>query len=249
MALGTESIWLRAYPTAAPPRTRLLCLPHAGGSASFFHSWGNALGDDVEVVAVRYPGRQERIAEEPVDDIELLADSISAELVPCLDTPLALFGHSMGASLAYEIALRLEARHGVVPAALMVSCRKAPHLLTPRTAALTDDGLIDEVRRLGGTDSALLAEPELRELILPAIRADFSAVARYAARPGVPVGCPVIGYVGDSDPDVGPEAVRAWGRVAPRGFDLKVLAGGHFYLVDRRAELIADIRARLARNP
>ncbi|WUS99992.1 alpha/beta fold hydrolase [Streptomyces sp. NBC_00708] len=249
MALGTESIWLRAHPTGTPPRTRLLCLPHAGGSAGFFHSWGNALGDDVEVVAVRYPGRQERIAEEPVDDIELLADSISAELAPLLDTPLALFGHSMGASLAYEIALRLEARYGVVPAALMVSCRKAPHLLTPRTAALSDDGLIDEVRRLGGTDSALLAEPELRELILPAIRADFSAVARYAARPGVPVGCPVTGYVGDSDPDVGPEAVRAWRRVAPRGFDLKVLAGGHFYLVDRRAELLADIRARLARNP
>ncbi|MEU6231571.1 thioesterase domain-containing protein [Kitasatospora sp. NPDC047058] len=248
MALGTESIWLRRYPTVTTPRLRLLCLPHAGGAAGFFHSWGNAFGEDVEVLAVRYPGRQERIAEDPWTALEDLADAIADELPPYLDTPLAVFGHSMGATLGYEITLRLAQRYHAAPALLMVSCRKAPHLLTPRTAAFgTDEELLAEVDKLGGTDSALLADADLRDLVLPALRADFRAVARYTARPGVPLPCPVVGYVGDRDPDVGPDEVAGWARTAPLGFELKVLPGDHFYLVGQRDALIADIRARLSR--
>ncbi|MFD7257533.1 thioesterase II family protein [Streptomyces sp. NPDC059874] len=247
MPLGTQSIWLRRYPTAETPRLRLLCLPHAGGSAGFFHSWGHAFGDDVEVLAVRYPGRQERIAEEPFAELEELAAAISGELDPYLDVPLAVFGHSMGATVGYEITLRLAERHGTAPALLMLSGRKAPHLLTPRAAAFGSDAdLVEEVKRLGGTDAALLDDADLRELVLPAIRADFTAVARYAPRPGVPLPCPVVGYVGDSDPGVAAHEVAAWADLAPRGFALRVLPGGHFYLVDRKAELVGDIRARLA---
>ncbi|MGV4987379.1 thioesterase II family protein [Streptomyces sp. NRAIS4] len=247
MALGTESIWLRRHATAAPPRLRLLCLPHAGGSAGFFHDWGHAFGDDVEVLAARYPGRQERIAEEPCGSVEELAEALADELTPLLDTPLAVFGHSMGGSVGYELALRLQARHQVAPALLMVSCRKPPHLLTPRTAVLADDtALMAEVRRLGGTDAALLADPDLRELVLPAIRADFAAVAHYTARPGIPLDCPVAGYLGAGDPDITADDMAGWAAVAPRGFGLTVLPGGHFYPVAQRDALVADIRARLA---
>ncbi|MBM7054396.1 MULTISPECIES: alpha/beta fold hydrolase [Streptomyces] len=246
MAVGTDSIWLRRYVTPDRPRLRLVCLPHAGGSAAFFHSWGHAFGSDVEVMAVRYPGRQERIAEELYTEMEPLADAVTEELLPYTGVPLVLFGHSMGASLGYEVALRLQQRHGVRAAALLVSCRKAPHLLTPRGGFADDDALVAEVRRLGGTDTRLLDDPDLRELVLPAIRADFSIVSRYAARPGTPLACPVVGYVGDSDPDVGIDGVRGWARVATGGFALKVLPGGHFYLVDQRDGLVADIRARLA---
>ncbi|MEU9031001.1 alpha/beta fold hydrolase [Streptomyces sp. NPDC048383] len=247
MPLGTHSTWLRRFTTAGPPRLRLVCLPHAGGSASFFHDWGHAFGDDVEVLAVRYPGRQERVCEEPWTSLEDLAGAITGELEPYLDAPLALFGHSMGATLAYEITLRLRERFSVAPELLMVSCRKAPHLLTPRTAAFdTDAELIEQVKELGGTDSALLDDEDLRELVLPAIRADFTAVAGYAARPGVQLPCPVVGYVGDSDRGVGAHEVAAWSDIAPHGFDLRVLPGGHFYLVDGREQLVGDIRARLA---
>ncbi|MGW3957045.1 thioesterase II family protein [Streptomyces sp. NPDC004752] len=263
MASATASSWLRRYAGPVPPRVRLLCLPHAGGSATFFHSWGRALGDDVEVLTVRYPGRQERIAETPLTSIEELADRLVAELPPYLDAPLALFGHSMGASVAYETAHRLAAHHGTAAAALlMVSCRKPPHLVSPRGRWLrgtpdgrvptgsrpgTDAELIAEVRRLGGTDAALLDNADLRELLLPAIRADFEAVDRYTARPGVPLGCPVVGYLGAADPGLTREDIAAWSSVAPKGFDVRVLPGGHFYLTDQRDALLADIRARLER--
>ncbi|MGH4032655.1 thioesterase II family protein [Actinomycetota bacterium Odt1-20B] len=247
MALSTESSWLHRHPTKAPPRLRLLCLPHAGGSASFFHGWGGAVGDDVELLAARYPGRQERIAEDPLDSLEALADALADELGPQLDLPLAVFGHSMGASVGYELTLRLKERYGTGPEVLMVSGRKPPHLLTPRAAAFGGDAaLIAQVRRLGGTDARLLDDPALRELVLPAIRADFAAVARYPARPGVPLDCPVVAYLGADDPDISTAEIWDWERLAPKGFGLRVMSGGHFYLVDRREELLLDIRSRLA---
>lgn len=246
MALNHDSHWLRRYVNTTPPGLRLLCLPHAGGSATFYHRWGHAFGEDVEVMVARYPGRQERILDEPLADMGALADALTEELLPLLDTPLVIFGHSMGASLGYEITLRLQERGAVPPVLLMVSGRKAPHLLTPRVVDLDDDeALIAEVLMLGGTDSALLEDPRLRELVLPAIRADFGIVARYPARPGVQLRCPVVAYVGAEDPVVDVESVRGWEQLAPAGFDLRVMEGGHFYLAERATEVISDVGHRL----
>ncbi|MEU4213025.1 alpha/beta fold hydrolase [Streptomyces sp. NPDC026206] len=239
MTVGIDSRWFRRYGAAAGLRRRLLVLPHAGGSASFFHAWGSAFSSDTEVLVARYPGRQDRLDESGAGSMEALADEVTAALLPFLDVPLEIFGHSMGASLGYELALRLESRHLVVPRALHVSSRKAPHRLTPRPLHLAgDDALIAEVRRLGGTDSALLDDPDLRELVLPALRADFTIVGTYGPRRPVPVGCPVHAYVGDTDPAITEDDMAAWSDVAPRGFTLRVLPGGHFYLVEQRDELI-----------
>ncbi len=243
----TESIWFRRYATTGPPRKRLLVLPHAGGAASFFHSWGHAFGDDVEVLVVRYPGRQERIAEPCIDAMDPLAEAITTELLPYLDVPLAIFGHSMGATVAYEVALRLERQHGVIPAGLFVSCQKPPHRQKPRTIHLDgDEGVLAEIRRLGGTDSALLEDPDLRELILPAVRADFTVVGTYGPRPAHPLRCRVVGYVGDRDPGVTASEMEAWAAVAPAGSEVHVLPGGHFYLNAERDRLIRDLTARMA---
>ncbi|GAA1921556.1 alpha/beta fold hydrolase [Streptomyces sodiiphilus] len=242
-----DSRWFRRYRTQGPPGVRLVVLPHAGGSAAFYHSWGGAFGPDTEVLVARYPGRQERLAEPCVEAMEPLADQVTDALLPFADVPLALFGHSMGASLAHEVALRLEHRHRIRPACLHVSARSAPHRLTPGRARLeTDEELAAEVRRLGGTDTALLADPELRELVLPALRADFRVVAGYPPRPPVPVGCPVTAHTGDADPAAPVADVEEWRRAAPAGFALHVYPGGHFYLLDHHTRLVADLTNALA---
>ncbi|WP_031076430.1 thioesterase II family protein [Streptomyces sp. NRRL WC-3742] len=247
IAAGVDSAWFRRYPApAGRTERRLVCLPHAGGAAGLFHLWGGQLGPGVEVLAARYPGRQERIAEPCLDSMPRLADAVTAALLPHLDRPLALFGHSMGASLAYEVALRLEHLHGVRPHALFVSARRAPHRVRPKEAYLGGDrAIVEEVRRLGGTDVGLLDDPDLYELVMPAIRADFRIVGTYRPQPGHPVHCPVVGYVGDGDPEVSAADLREWAEVTTGGFDLAVLPGDHFYLNRQRDALVRDLAARL----
>ncbi|MEV7184271.1 alpha/beta fold hydrolase [Kitasatospora sp. NPDC093102] len=240
--------WFRRHPAPdGRPARRLVCLPHAGGSAGLFHPWAGRLGPGVELLAARYPGRQERIAEPCAQSMPELADALTAALLPELDLPIALFGHSMGASLAYEVALRLERLHGVRPYGLYVSARRAPHLVRPKPVYLGGDrAIVEEVRRLGGTDAELLADPDLYELVMPAIRADFRIVGTYHPQPGHPVHCPVAGYLGDGDPEVGPEDLRGWSEVTAGGFELVVLPGDHFYLNWQRDALVRDLAARLA---
>ncbi|MER5387223.1 alpha/beta fold hydrolase, partial [Streptomyces sp. NPDC002688] len=125
-----RSTWFRGYAAAPQGVPRLLCLPHAGGSASFYHPLARRLGADVETLAVQYPGRQDRRTEEPVTDIGRLAGHVVAALDAEDDRPLALFGHSMGAVVAFETARQLSAA-GRPPAVLIVSGRRAPSRQVP----------------------------------------------------------------------------------------------------------------------
>lgn len=241
--------WLRRYHPADSAPTRLVCFPHAGGSATYYFPVSRALSPAVDVLAVQYPGRQDRRTEAPVDDISKLADILAEELRPSTDRPLALFGHSLGATLAYEVALRLEAE-GVEPVMLFASGRRAPSCHRDNDAVyLSDDEtLLGTIKALSGTSPELLEDDELLRSLLPAIRADYKAAETYRKRPGTPLlRCPVTVLTGDVDPEVTRAEADAWEGHTSGDFTLHEYSGGHFYLNEHAPSVISRIREVLVR--
>jgi pyochelin biosynthesis protein PchC len=240
--------WLRWYRKVAEPRLRLVCFPHAGGAASMFRDWPRWLPDDIEVIGVCYPGRQDRVLEPCIDEMGALTTAVADVLQCYAGGRLALFGHSMGASVAYEVALRLQQRTGSPSAWLFVSGQRPPHRVAPKNVHLSgDDAIVAEVRRLGDPDAdTVLDDPDLRDLVLPAIRADFRLIGTYFPRPASPLATPVTAYVGDSDEEVPVESLREWAATTATGrFDHRVYPGGHFYLLADPEALVRDLAGHL----
>jgi pyochelin biosynthetic protein PchC len=238
--------WVRRFHPVAEPAIRLVCFPHAGGSASAYFQLSRSLTPAIEVLAVQYPGRQERRGEPGIGDIRVLADRITAALAPWTQQPYALFGHSMGAIVAFEVTRRLEAAAGGRPRHLFVSGRRAPTLQRSRGVHLRDDaGVVRELRELGGTDPRFLRDTELLATILPATRSDYRAIETYEYAGGPPVACPVTAMVGENDPESTLAETTAWSAHCGGGFDLRVFPGGHFYIEASRAAVVDTITAAL----
>ena len=239
--------WLRCLSPRPLAGVRLVCFPHAGGTAAFFGPWQRGAPDRLEVHAVQYPGRADRLREPPIDDALTLASQAAAAAAPLFDRPVAFFGHSMGGIIAFEAARLLSAR-GLPPCHLFVSASRPPssaHRDEQELSALDDDRLVAALGRIGGSDPRLLAMPEMRELILPAIRADFRLVERYAAAPGGMLGCPVTAYSATDDRIAPPPVMAGWSRVSTGPMAQRTFAGGHFYLQADPQQLLADVSARL----
>ncbi|MEE1753767.1 thioesterase II family protein [Streptomyces sp. SP18CS02] len=236
--------WIRRFhPSDAP--VRLVCFPHAGGAATYYHPMSMRMSAEMEVLAVQYPGRQDRRTEPCVGDMSKLADLVVEEIRPWTDRPLAFFGHSMGAVLGYEVARRLE-RDGVRLLTFFASGRRAPSCVRAEDVHLRDDaGLITEVKKLNGTDDRLLDEPEVVEMLLPALRSDYQAVETYRYEPGPALGCPVVVLTGDRDPQVTAEEARAWREHTDGSFDLRTYPGGHFYLNAHAPSVMETVAAQL----
>jgi surfactin synthase thioesterase subunit len=236
-------LWVRRFHPADGAATQLLCLSHAGGAASYFFGVSRALSPEIDVLAAQYPGRQDRLREPCVSSVHELADRLVAALLPLTGRPITLFGHSLGATLGFEVALRLE-RAGVTPTALFASGRPAPHRCRREWTHLRDDaGLIAATKELGGTDSSLLDDEDVLRMVLPAIRGDYTAVETYTYEPGPRLSCPIIALVSDNDPKVSVEEADAWREHTDGEFDIAVFPGGHFYLNDCVPQILDRIRA------
>ncbi|WP_328505372.1 thioesterase II family protein [Streptomyces sp. NBC_00391] len=238
--------WIRRYRPAPEAAVRLLCLPHAGGSASYYHPMAQALAPAADVLAAQYPGRQDRYAEPPAESIRELVERIVEAVVGDDDRPLALFGHSMGAVVAYETALTLAAG-GRAPVRLFVSGRRAPstHHVGRKLHECGDAELLRAVRRLGGTDGQVFEDEELLQLVLPALRGDYRALETYEPRPGDRLTCPVTVLTGDDDPVTTVAEARAWTDHTDGPTELCVFPGGHFYLNHRPQEVVDVVRRHL----
>ncbi|WP_432137806.1 MULTISPECIES: thioesterase II family protein [unclassified Streptomyces] len=240
-----EERWIRRFHDDDGCATKLVCFPHAGGWASAYGGWPARLPSDVGVLAVRYPGREDRLGDPFPPGLEALADEIAEALDGLSRHRLVLFGHSMGASVAHEVAVRLDKR-GRPPAALCVSGRRPPHLLDGRRRLSgTDEEIIEGIVRFDESRAAIFAEPELREILLPAVRADYRMVDEYAGGHRPALDCPVYAYTGDADSEVTPRQMRGWADVTDGAFRLQVLPGGHFYLRAQEPALLAGLRDAL----
>ncbi|SFP31270.1 alpha/beta fold hydrolase [Actinomadura madurae] len=231
---GQDDRWLRIYRPRPDAALRLVLLPHAGGSASFYRFWPGLMPDSVEVVAVQYPGREDRLGDPRIDDMDDLATALTGVISRQVRAPYALFGHSLGAAVAYETARRLE-DSGPGPVHLLASGRHAPQDFRHEDVHLRDDdALVAELTRLGGTAAVLLSEPALREMVVPILRNDYRLAETYRCADPRPLRCPITAVIGERDPEVTRAEARRWEHLTRAAFKLWVLPGGHFYLSTER---------------
>lgn len=242
-------MWLNCVSQLPAPQCHLFCFPHAGGGASVYSPWAPLLAPKVALRAVQLPGRENRLAEQPISSFSIVVDSIVDAMEPQLDRPFAFFGHSMGALMAWETARELRRRSMPQPVHLFVSGRQAPDLLSghPPLHGLPDEEFLEEcVRIYQGIPQAVLNEPELVAMFLPALRADMQAIETYEYQDSHPLECPITALFGNGDRTSSPEAVRAWARQTQKQFVYQEIAGGHFYLQSARTVILAIVQRALA---
>jgi pyochelin biosynthesis protein PchC len=236
------NLWLRHFHPAPDAPIRLVCFPHAGGSASFYFPLSHELSPSVDVFVVQYPGRQDRRTEPLIASVDGLIQELTPLLERIGDKPTALFGHSMGALVAFEAARQIEGALGQTVLGLVASGRRAPSVVREDLLDIDDDAtLLDEVRRLSGTAHSLLQDDDFVEMILPAIRADYKCVERYRFRAGPKLRCPIAALRGTFDPQVSTQELQAWSEHTDGGCRLYELDGGHFYMGTGQTALAAAI--------
>ena len=219
---------------------RLFCFAHSGGGASLYRDWARAFGEaGIEVCPVQLPGREERLRETPFDRLETLVPELAVNLRPYLYQPFAFFGHSLGALVAFELAAYLENELGAGQTArtLFVSGCRAPRLNYNENPIhhLPQSGFINQiVRRYGGLPDGILAHPELLNIFIPAMRADFTLLENYDYRRDHPTDyrlhCPILALGGQDDPAVTDAELELWQSHTTRSFDYRLFEGGHFFI-------------------
>lgn len=240
--------WLQFKPRKVRTRVRLFCFPYAGGGASIFRFLTEQSPADIEICPVQLPGREGRFTETPFTSLDLLTDSLYQVLLPYLKEPYAFFGHSMGALISFELT-RLIYRKGQAPAPmhLFVSGHRAPHLpaLKPPLHQLPEPQLVDALHHLNGTPEDVLKQPELLQILLPLIRADFTLCETYIYRPEPPLLCPISALGGLQDEDIPRESILAWREQTESSFHPYFFAGDHFFLHKEQSEMRAILFAGL----
>ncbi|MFH9423975.1 thioesterase II family protein [Streptomyces sp. NPDC017529] len=237
---------------------RLVCVPHAGAGASLFRGWAERLPPDVELVAVQLPGRENRVRERPFTSGTALVDAVSGALAQEVRPPYALFGHSLGGMLAYELATASQpgVRSGGRPVPhsperlLLAGCR-APDVPPPHTGdrGPSTDGVAGELADLAGTPPEVLRNRVLLKMLEPMLRADLELARTWPWRRPLPLAVPLTTFAAADDPMAPPEAVAGWQRYAPQGLRARHMAGGHFALHEDGGAFPALLCAELTATP
>lgn len=228
--------YVRRFTPRPAAQVRLVCLPHAGGTAASFRPWCPLLPAEIELIAIQYPGRHDRLADPFVAELTELAAEIGDELPR--DLPLVYLGHSLGALLGYELAGLLEPRELIM---------SAPPSSRSHRVYADDRELLAAVRALGGSGAELLEHRVIQEMALPSIRHDFGMLARYRRTgPGDHLlACPLTMMVGGDDPVCTAAEAEGWRAHSAGPFEVRAFPGGHHYLEQQQDAVLAFLADRL----
>ena len=240
--------WIIRPITRPRARFRLFCFPRAGGGASSFRSWPEHCHEEIEVTLVQPPGRENRLREKPLQSMGTLVSSVAGAMTEFLDRPYALFGHSLGAKVAFEVARELRRRELPLPVHLFVAASSGPQvrwrhsLLHP----LDDYDLLQEIqRRYGGIPQEVLADQELCALLMPGLRADLTVIETYQYTEESPLFLPITCLCGSADWMTPESEASDWRHQTSSRFRLEVFPGGHFFPVQTRSSILDLIAADL----
>jgi medium-chain acyl-[acyl-carrier-protein] hydrolase len=241
------SAWVKREAGRRLPRLRLLCFPFAGGVAGTYRSWGAALPPWVEVCPVELPGRGARIREPLFERLDALVSELTTAIAPLLDVPFAFYGHSLGAFVAFEASRELRSRGLPDPLLLAVAAARAPRqtVAWSRLRQLEDGPFADALLAMGGIDRTVLDTPELRDLVLPMVRADWTLIETREYREAPPLACPILALRGADDRQVQRSDLIGWGAETRADFEISHVPGPHLFVNDPTPELFALLSRHL----
>jgi len=236
--------WFEHLSRSQTPSLRLFCFPYAGGTADVYRSWQRWFPPEIDLCLVHLPGRGRRMTEKAFTRINSLVSVLAPVIVPEIQVPYALYGHSMGAVISFELARELVRNGRKAPEHLFVSGRRAPQWpdTDPPTYHLPHDEFIAELKRLKGTPDEVLAHPELMDLFLSLLRADFEMVDTYEFEPGQLLSCPITVYGGLSDEHVPAESCRGWNEQTSEVCRTRMVQGDHFFVRNPKLDFVNAFR-------
>jgi medium-chain acyl-[acyl-carrier-protein] hydrolase len=228
----------------------LICFPPGGCGASIFNSWSKYLPSGLAISAVQLSGRETRFKEVAFSNMDLLIPELLTGILPYIkDVPFAVFGHSVGALIAFEFVRQLYQNNFPVPEHLIVSGRRAPHIPLDKILHLQpDSALIEELRLIGGTSDLILDDPELMSLFLPIVRADFTINETYQVGDAFSVNCPILAIGGYDDPLVNQVFLEQWRQYTTGEFETLMLSGGHMTFKENPQPLLDVVMRKLVKN-
>jgi len=238
--------WIVRYRPNDQARLRLFCFPYAGGRASVFRSWLDALPADIELCCIQLPGREDRLGEPPYTRLVPMIQALAEAIHPYLDKPFAFYGHSMGALVSFELARQLRRAYDRHPVSLYLAAYRAPQLANPNNKIYhLPTEVFKVVLRADGIPETILQSDELMQLMLPTLRADYELCDTYKYQEEPPLACPFSLFGGLEDVRVGKADLEAWPVHSDSVCSLSMLPGSHLFLHTTQDLLLAEISQNL----
>jgi medium-chain acyl-[acyl-carrier-protein] hydrolase len=235
--------WVRRPRPNSNAKQRLFCFSYAGGGASLFRLWPEYLPPGIEVCPIQLPGREGRVREAPYTKLADLVQDLSEVLTPVLDIPFAIFGHSLGGLIGFELSRLLRKKSALIPGRLIVAACPAPNYPNPNAPIhqLPKQEFIESLKQMDGTPEQVFEDPMLLDFFLPLLRADFAVYETYSYHRDSPLECPISVYGGLDDVSVPVQSLKTWSEQTSRSFKIRMFPGNHYFVRENLGILLQAI--------